>query len=209
MRVRRSYTGGTVGTPKNRERRDVDLISDVVELLAARRDHGDEAVEGLVFPGENGNGFLSPTVLLRRHLYPAMVTARDSGAWADAGEADVSQLPAHVREARARERRSDHMALPPSRPFVAQGDDRHLWSLGARGAQAPGREDGGRLSRSDVKAVLNPFCHPTSNGARAQTTEYPFCRPFFDGPGWNRTNDLGIKSPLLYQLSYRPGLAPV
>jgi hypothetical protein len=25
-----------------------------------------------------------------------------------------------------------------------------------------------------------------------------------DGPGWNRTNDLGIKSPLLYQLSYRP-----
>jgi hypothetical protein len=26
----------------------------------------------------------------------------------------------------------------------------------------------------------------------------------FDGPGWNRTNDLGIKSPLLYQLSYRP-----
>ena len=28
-----SYTGGTLGTPKNRERRDVDLISDVVELL--------------------------------------------------------------------------------------------------------------------------------------------------------------------------------
>ena len=24
------------------------------------------------------------------------------------------------------------------------------------------------------------------------------------GPGWIRTNDLGIKSPLLYQLSYRP-----
>ncbi len=32
-RVRRSYSGGTLGTPKNRERRDVDLISDVVELL--------------------------------------------------------------------------------------------------------------------------------------------------------------------------------
>ncbi len=26
----------------------------------------------------------------------------------------------------------------------------------------------------------------------------------FDGPGWTRTSDLGIKSPLLYQLSYRP-----
>ena len=25
-----------------------------------------------------------------------------------------------------------------------------------------------------------------------------------DGPGRNRTCDLGIKSPLLYQLSYRP-----
>ena len=34
VRVRRSYTGGTLGTPKNRERRDVDLISDVVELLS-------------------------------------------------------------------------------------------------------------------------------------------------------------------------------
>ena len=37
VRVRRSYTGGTLGTPKNRERRDVDLISDVVELLARLR----------------------------------------------------------------------------------------------------------------------------------------------------------------------------
>ena len=25
-----------------------------------------------------------------------------------------------------------------------------------------------------------------------------------DGPCWTRTSDLGIKSPLLYQLSYRP-----
>ena len=34
IRVRASYTGGVVGTPKNRERRDVDLISDVVALLS-------------------------------------------------------------------------------------------------------------------------------------------------------------------------------
>ena len=27
---------------------------------------------------------------------------------------------------------------------------------------------------------------------------------FLDGPCWDRTSDLGIKSPLLYQLSYRP-----
>src|SRR2546428_12179624 len=30
------------------------------------------------------------------------------------------------------------------------------------------------------------------------------CRLEFDGPGRDRTSDLGIKSPLLYQLSYRP-----
>jgi integrase len=32
VRVRRSRTYGAIGTPKNRERRDVDLISDVVEF---------------------------------------------------------------------------------------------------------------------------------------------------------------------------------
>src|SRR3989442_6240391 len=50
VRVRRSMTGGTVGTPKNRERRDVDLISDVVKLLASMyrtRAHSD--AERLVF----------------------------------------------------------------------------------------------------------------------------------------------------------------
>jgi integrase len=77
VRVRRSYTGGTLGTPKNRDRRDVDLISDVVELLAGWRDswgslNGDES---LVFHGSDGLGFLTPAVLLRRHLYPAMASA--------------------------------------------------------------------------------------------------------------------------------------
>jgi integrase len=76
VRVRRSYTGGTVGTPKNRERRDVDLISDVVELLAASRDHSDKEIEDLVFPGVGANVFLSPTLVLRRHLYPAMNAAQ-------------------------------------------------------------------------------------------------------------------------------------
>src|SRR5437764_3476382 len=32
----------------------------------------------------------------------------------------------------------------------------------------------------------------------------PICSAFCDGPGRDRTCDLGIKSPLLYQLSYRP-----
>ena len=72
-RVRRSYTGGAVGTPKNRERRDVDLISEVVALLASlREERGGERDEGLVFPRPHGTAFLDPTVVLRRHLYPAM-----------------------------------------------------------------------------------------------------------------------------------------
>jgi integrase len=74
VRVRRSYTGGQLGTPKNRERRDVDLISDVVDLLGRRRRHVGKVVgsEALVFPGDNGSLFLSGTTLLRRELYPAM-----------------------------------------------------------------------------------------------------------------------------------------
>lgn len=36
VRVRSSYTGGSLGTPKNRERRDVDLISDVMEQALLR-----------------------------------------------------------------------------------------------------------------------------------------------------------------------------
>jgi integrase len=74
-RVRSSYTGGTLGTPKNRERRDVDLISDVVALLERWRDAHGGSVDDLVFRGENGHHFLSAAVLLRRHLYPAMAAA--------------------------------------------------------------------------------------------------------------------------------------
>jgi integrase len=75
IRVRASYTGGVVGTPKNRERRDVDLISDVVALLSDWRDRHSHSIDGLVFAGTNGQPFLSPTVVLRRHLYPAMAAA--------------------------------------------------------------------------------------------------------------------------------------
>jgi integrase len=76
-RVRRSYTGGYVGTPKNRERRDVDLLSDVVELLRHRRSEAKGAVgsETLVFARESGSAFLCGTTLLRRELYPAMKRA--------------------------------------------------------------------------------------------------------------------------------------
>jgi integrase len=75
IRVRSSYTGGVVGTPKNRERRDVDLISEVVAVLSDWRDTHGCSIDRPVFPGMNGQPFLSPTSLLRRHLYPAMAAA--------------------------------------------------------------------------------------------------------------------------------------
>jgi integrase len=77
VRVRRSFTGGAVGTPKNRERRDVDLISDVVGLLTRRRTEcpNPDAGETLVFHTQDERAFLSPTIVLRRELYPAMVAA--------------------------------------------------------------------------------------------------------------------------------------
>src|SRR6266571_954064 len=40
--------------------------------------------------------------------------------------------------------------------------------------------------------------------SRRRERKSPPCRVFCYGPGRDRTCDLGIKSPLLYQLSYRP-----
>lgn len=74
VRVRRTYTGGAVGSPKNRERRDVDLISDVVNVIRQLRDVVQPDPVGLVFH-DGAGAYLSPFVLLRRHLYTAMAKA--------------------------------------------------------------------------------------------------------------------------------------
>jgi integrase len=74
VRVRRTYTDGHLGLPKNHERRDVDLTPDLVELLGAWwGERGRPGDDKLVFPGEGG--YLSPTTILRRVLYPAMKRA--------------------------------------------------------------------------------------------------------------------------------------
>jgi integrase len=76
IRVRRSVADGGASTPKNHERRDVDLTSDLVDLLGAWwGDCGSPAESVLVFPGEGRNGFISGSSLLRRELYPAMARA--------------------------------------------------------------------------------------------------------------------------------------
>ncbi len=76
IRVRRTYTDGHLGTPKNHERRDVDLTSDVVELLGGWwGELGGPGDEILVFPSDTPSGYLSGSTVLKRELYPAMTAA--------------------------------------------------------------------------------------------------------------------------------------
>lgn len=75
IRVRRTRTRGRIGTPKNRERRDVDLTPDVVELLGAWwGECGTPGDDKLVFPGAGKDGYIEPTWLLRE-LYAVMAQA--------------------------------------------------------------------------------------------------------------------------------------
>jgi integrase len=76
IRVRRSYTNGTLGTPKNHERRDVDLTPEVVELLGSWWGECGRPAESetLVFPGATRSGYLSSSSLLAE-LYGAMERA--------------------------------------------------------------------------------------------------------------------------------------
>jgi integrase len=76
IRVRRSYTDGYLSSPKNHERRDVDLTNEVVDLLGewwaeSGKPTGNDV---LVFPGEGKTGYLSGTTILS-HLYAAMAAA--------------------------------------------------------------------------------------------------------------------------------------
>ena len=76
IRVRRSVADGGMSMPKNHERRDVDLTTDLVNLLGTWwGECGSPANSALVFPGESRNGFISASSLLRRELYPAMARA--------------------------------------------------------------------------------------------------------------------------------------
>ncbi len=75
IRVRRSYTDGYLNTPKNHERRDVDLTDDLVELLGAWwGEIGSPDDDRLVFPGPTRSGYLNPKVVLVE-LYAAMEAA--------------------------------------------------------------------------------------------------------------------------------------
>jgi integrase len=76
VRVRRTITDGHVSLPRNHERRDVDLTADVVSLLGTWwGELGRPADDRLVLPADTRSGYLAPTTILRRELYPAMARA--------------------------------------------------------------------------------------------------------------------------------------
>jgi integrase len=76
IHVRRSITDGHLSTPKNHERRDVDLTADVVQLLGSWwGELGSPDNQTLVFPGDTRTGYLVPTTIVKRELYPALERA--------------------------------------------------------------------------------------------------------------------------------------
>ena len=76
IHVRRTYTDGNLGSPKNHEKREVFVTEEIVDMLGSWwGECGKPTDEKLVLPGETTTGYLSPQVILRRELYPAMKTA--------------------------------------------------------------------------------------------------------------------------------------
>jgi integrase len=75
IRVRRSVTNGHLSLPKNHERRDVDLTADVVERLGAWWGECGRPVDNVLLCPADSGGYLTPSTLLRRDLYPAMKRA--------------------------------------------------------------------------------------------------------------------------------------
>lgn len=76
IHVRRTFTDGNLGAPKNHEKREVFVTEDVVDLLGVWWGECGKPVDTtLVLPGETQTGFLNPRVILRRELYPAMERA--------------------------------------------------------------------------------------------------------------------------------------
>jgi integrase len=76
LHVRRTFTDGNLGGPKNHEKREVFVTPDVVELLGCWwGECGHPSDDALVLPGDTKTGYLNPQVILRRELYPAMERA--------------------------------------------------------------------------------------------------------------------------------------
>jgi integrase len=71
--VRWNYSRERLTTPKNHERRDVDITSDLVELLGYWwGELGRPDDDKLVFAADTKTGYLNHKTVLDRELYPAM-----------------------------------------------------------------------------------------------------------------------------------------
>ena len=67
IHVRRTYTDGNLGSPKNHEKREVFVTEDVVDLLGSWwGECGKPSDEKLVLPGDTKTGYMNPQVILRR-----------------------------------------------------------------------------------------------------------------------------------------------
>jgi hypothetical protein len=152
-----SGANSRVAHPGQNGSRSRPSLQDVVELLAERRGNDASSLNGLVFPGEEGRGFLSPTVLLRRYLYPAMAAA------------EIGRVgPTH-------EKRTFH-STGRSRP-AARGRPSILSAMRAASAKNERGRDaiGGWATEGSTSPRLSPPCgrkrHP------AQSVNYPPPRP--------------------------------
>src|SRR4051794_18265548 len=86
-----------------------------------------------------------------------------------------------------------------SRSALAHAGDCFSLSLARSAEQPQQRQRSLWLVRRDTRTRAG-------DGARSRSARPcdPLAGSYCDGPGRDRTCDLGIKSPLLYQLSYRP-----
>jgi integrase len=74
IHIRRTYTDGVLGMPKNHERRDIDVTDDLVQTLGEWwGDLGRPREHALVFPSPSGGHLVGSTIL--RQLYSAMERA--------------------------------------------------------------------------------------------------------------------------------------
>ena len=164
----RSYTGGELEhtqEPRATRRRSDLRCGELLRLLAGASPPSPRYCGHARLPRVGARAVTNSSHrsnLLRCELYPAMREGGCSSSWAYPGTADFPQLPTHLREARTGERRPDHLALTPPRPFLAEGDHRHLRPLGTRRTEAPSRQVGRRIPGLTVGPRTPPVPSGTS-----------------------------------------------
>ena len=131
IHVRRSVADGEASSPKNHERRVVDLTPDVVDLLGRWWGDSGSAIDGdtLAFPGESAGGFIAGSTLLRRGALPRHATSGHPTHRTDRRSTHFSLTSPHVREVRTRIGRAAHVAVSTAGSFEHASDRLDVRSL--------------------------------------------------------------------------------